>query len=450
MTAETTSTRVPVDMLRPGLFVRELDRPWVETPFLFQGFRILADEEVQVLRAYCRVVVVDDERSAPAALASTRSELDAGSPPAADAAAEPLSEPQPAPTGRGGPKRPSERARRRSVGALFEDTANPDRKRFATLVQAAGAARRVAQGAVGEALERARQGGAIDVAGVQTAVEEVTERVIEDPTASLWLTRLRAHHEGTATHSVNTTVLALALGAYLGMDRRALRRLGTGALLHDIGKTTLPAELLQKAGPLTDAEAAEVRCHPQVGYELANASGQLHTASLEVIRLHHERWRGQGYPLGLSGETIPRNALIVGLADAYDAMTTRRPYAEAVAPDQALQALYAQADQTFSVELVEAFIRCLGIFPVGSVVELDNGARGVVVGAQAGGGLWPTVLMARTPDGEPLRKRLLVNLGAAPKRGDSGGGRRIARAIAAATSGIDVPRIVAEEFGHAA
>ncbi len=449
MAQDNGTTGVPVELLRPGLYIRELDRPWVETPFLFQGFRILGAEELEALREYCRIVIIDDERSDPKALEAVRREVVKQGHALAAGASAPA-EAQPAKATRPTPKRPSERARRRSVGVLFAATENPDRKRFSTLVQAAGAARGDAQAAAGDALARARDGRMVDVARIETTIDELTELVIEDPTASLWLTRMRERDESMAVHAVNTTVLALTFGAHLGIDRRGLRRLGIGALLHDVGKTTVPRELLEKPDELTDRELARVREYPQAGYELVADSGKVHTESLEVIRLHRERWDGRGYPRGLRGEMIPRKALIVGLADAYDTMTSRRPWAEAVAPDKALHELYANAAREFSVDLVQEFIRCMGIFPVGSVVELDNGARGVVVGARPGGGLWPTILMVRTPDGEPYRKRLLLNLGAEVRRSRDDTPRRIARSIDASASGIDVSRLVAREFGLAA
>jgi len=147
------------------------------------------------------------------------------------------------------------------------------------------------------------------------------------------------------------------------------------------------------------------------------------------------------------GETIPRHALIMGLVDSYDAMTSDRPYREAMSPEKALQELYSQADQEFTVELVQDFIRCIGIFPAGSVVELDNGAHGVVVGSKPGSGLWPTILMVRNPDGDLYRKRLLLNLAAEARRVRDGKGRHIRRAVEPSASGIDVSRIVQQEFG---
>jgi HD-GYP domain-containing protein (c-di-GMP phosphodiesterase class II) len=448
MAEDNGTTGVPVELLRPGLYVRELDRPWVETPFLFQGFRIVGAEELEALREYCRIVIIDDERSDAKALEAVRREVVKQGHALAAGESAPA-EAQPAKATRPTPKRPSERARRRSVGVLFADSENPDRKRFSTLVRAASAARGDAQAAASDALARARDGRMVDIARIESTVDELTDLVIEDPTASLWLTRMRERDEGMAVHAVNTTVLALTIGAHLGIDRRGLRRLALGALLHDVGKTTVPSDLLEKPDELSDQELARVREYPQAGYELVADSGHVHTESLEVIRLHRERWDGCGYPRGLRGEMIPRKALIVGLADAYDTMTSRRPWAEAVAPDKALHELYANAAQEFSVDLVQEFIRCMGIFPVGSVVELDNGARGIVVGARPGGGLWPTILMVRTPDGDPYRKRLLLNLGAEVRRRDDGP-RRIARSIDASASGIDVSRLVAREFGLAA
>lgn len=449
MAQDNGTTGVPVELLRPGLYVRELDRPWVETPFLFQGFRILGAEELEALREYCRIVIIDDERSDAKALEAVRRDVVKQGHALAEEKSGPAKA-QPAKATRPTPKRPSERARRRSVGVLFADAPNPDRKRFSTLVQAASAVRGDAQAAASDALVRARDGRMVDVARIETTVDELTDLVIEDPTASLWLTRMRERDEAMAVHAVNTTVLGLTLGAHLGIERRGLRRLALGALLHDVGKTTVPRELLEKPDALSERELARVREYPQAGYELVAESGQVHTESLEVIRLHRERWDGGGYPRGLRGEMIPRKALIVGLADAYDTMTSRRPWAEAVTPDKALHELYANAAQEFSVDLVQEFIRCMGIFPVGSVVELDNGARGIVVGARPGGGLWPTILMVRTPDGEPYRKRLLVNLGAEVRRSREDGPRRIARSIDASASGIDVARLVAREFGLAA
>jgi len=438
----TKPTAVPTDLLCPGLYVVELDRPWIETPFLFQGFTITCDEELSALRESCRHVYIDTRRSERESLqtlkqaaARYKAEREARH----TARAQPVTKPR--------VKMPSPRAVEKCSGALFTDAIEPDRKRFRTLVQAARVSRHRATTAVTDAMRAVRLGKALDMVAVRDSVERLASLTVSDPSASLWLGQLREKSDREARHAVNTCVLALAFGAYKDMRPKDLRRLGLGALLHDIGKTRVPNRILDKPDRLSEQELDIMRRHPETGYELLWKSGNVDREVLEMVRLHHERWRGQGYPHGMLGETIPRHALIMGLVDSYDAMTSDRPYREAMSPEKALKELYNRADQDFPVELVQDFIRCIGIFPAGSVVELDNGAHGVVVGSKPGSGLWPTILMVRNPDGDLYRKRLLLNLAAEARNAREGAGRHIRRAVEPSASGIDVSRIVKQEFG---
>jgi HD-GYP domain-containing protein (c-di-GMP phosphodiesterase class II) len=442
MTTSTKSTAVPTDLLCTGLYVVELDRPWIETPFLFQGFRITCDEELNALRETCRHVYIDARRSERGSLQTLKS-----------SAARYKAEREARRTDRTQTSRkprirtPTARAVEKCAGSLFADVVEPDRKRFRTLVQAARVSRHQATTSVTAAMHAARMGKALDLVSVRDSVERLAGLTVNDPSASIWLSRLKEKSDREARHAVNTCVLALTFGAYLGMKPKELRRLGMGALLHDIGKTRVPGRILDKPDRLTEQELDIVRRHPEAGYELLADHGNVDREVLDMVRLHHERWRGQGYPWGMMGETIPKHALIMGLVDSYDAMTSERPYRQAMTPEKALQTLYSEADRHFTVELVQDFIRCLGIFPAGSVVELDNGAHAVVVGSKPGSGLWPTILMVRNPDGDLYRKRLLLNLAAEAKRARDGKGRHIKRAVEPSSSGIDVARIVQQEFG---
>lgn len=444
MTAHEKAAAVPVDLLCTGLYVVELDRPWIETPFLFQGFRIACEEELQVLREYCRLVYVDPRRSERQAIENLKVAAAQRRRQRSDEAAKQAEPVAPRFS------MPSKRALEKSAGVLFDDTIEPDRKRFSTQVRAAVMARHQATQAVTDAMRQARMGRSLDLIATSQAVERMVALTLADPSALLWLNQLQEHNDREARHAVNTCVLALAFGVHLDMGNRDLRRLGLGALLHDIGKTRIPPKLLDKTEPLNERETDILRRHPELGYELLVDAGQVDRQVLEMVRLHHERWQGQGYPFGMLGETIPRHALIVGLVDSYDAMTSERPHRRAMTPEQALQELYSMAATHFGVELVQSLIRCLGIFPVGSVVELDNGAHGVVVGSRPGGGLWPTVLLVRNPDGEFYRKRLLINLMAEAQRSRDNRSRRIRRGVEPSAAGIDVASIVGSEFGLAA
>lgn len=460
--SQSSRTAVPVDLLRPGVYVLELDRPWTETPFLFQGFHIESQEELDLLRKHCRFVYADLRRSRQHAVDGLRADAErlrerkrarngvaqpaadkAGTEPPATTGEPPhISLPKPA-------ARPSSRARNKSLGALIEEVAHPDRDRFTTLVQDAHAIRYESSRMMAGALSSAASAGTIDVTAARSSAEELAATVLEDPTAVLWLTHLRSRDNYLATHSVNVCILALAVGAHLGLDRGRLLQLGLGALLHAVGRVRIPREILDKPGPLTDTERDLVQRYPEDGFRMVAESGGVPLLARQVVRRHQERWAGHGYPEGLFGDDIPQFALIAGIADAYDAMTTDRPWRAAMAPDEALQVLYENADREFGQPIVQAFMRVIGAFPIGSLVELDNGAIGMVVGLKAGSGLWPTVLMLQTPDGEPYQKRLLLNLAASDRARDELRDRRIRRARTPASVGIDPAAIVASEFGLA-
>lgn len=424
--------RLPVHNLCKGLYVVELDRPWLGTPFLFQGFRIESDEELSTLRSYCQEVFVDPVRSDAEALAEAEQGL---------ARHAPKAEIQLPAMAQGRPSL----AERDRVDA-FGDTAFPEREKFRDMVRVAHEARSQARDAVHSAMDDTRLGHAVDVPALRTAVSKMTQSVIGNASAALWLTTLKNISEYTAIHCINVCVLALAFGRHLGLPVRELRSIGLGSLLHDVGKAKTPAEILDKPGALTDEEFEIIKRHPEDGYRMVSEAGHVSSQALDIIRLHHERINGGGYPLGLSGDQISRYVRIVSIVDVYDAMTTNRSYQDAKSPDMALKVLYEGRGRSFDDELVTQFIRCIGIFPVGSLVELDTGAIGLVVASSTNAHLQPTVLMLRTPDGEPYDKRLLVNLAAL---GDDERrlGRRIVRGLDAASTGIDIASVAREEFG---
>ena len=458
MSRSQSSTAIPVSLLRPGVHVVELDRPWTETPFLFQGFRIASDEELSMLRKYCRFVYADLRRSDSAAVQALRDEAerararrrnrDANAQAPASAPPEPVAKADSTPLPKPAP-RPSEAARQESVGALIEEVPHPDRDRFTTLVQHAHAVRYDAHELMGLNLQQARDAAAIDALQARSAAEEMAATVLEDPAAALWLTHLRDRDQYLATHSVNVCILALAVGHHMGLARGQLMQLGVGALLHAIGRVSIPQHILDKPGELSIPERDLVQRYPEDGFRMLVENGGVPRIASLIVRRHQERWAGHGYPDGLFSDDIPQLALITGIADAYDAMTSDRPYRAAMAPDEALHVLYESAEREFGTRVVQAFMRVVGAFPIGSLVELDNGAVGMVVGLKPGAGLWPTVLMLRTPDGAPYEKRLLLNLAATQGAEQGLQGRRIRRARRPSDLGIDTGALVAEEFGLA-
>ncbi len=438
MNLNEQSTAVPVDLLRLGLHIHALDRPWVETPFIFQGFRIATEQEIETLRAYCRSVYIDLGQSEPAAAEAV---MAAGK-------RQPLHTEQiGSPTHEALKQRRVPEALRECAGTLFEPTTHPDRARFGRLVHAASNIRDAASEAVRESLLRLHQNRPLNITRATRAVDQMSRLINADASPSLWLSRLQRHDSYLADHAANSCAIALAFGASLGMEGKGLQCLGLGTLLMDVGMIKVPRETLTKKRPLSSGERATMRQHVEIGGEQLAAAG-LPAEALAIVRQHHERIDGRGYPNGAGGDSLPRQALIAGLADSFDAMTVDRPYRAAFRPDQALQELYRSAEETFGSELVEAFIRCVGTWPVGSLVQLDNGAIGIVVGSRPGAGAWPTVLLLRTPDGEPYRKRLLLNLAATDGADAQVNARQIRRALGQREANIDIGKVVAREFGR--
>lgn len=181
------------------------------------------------------------------------------------------------------------------------------------------------------------------------------------------------------THSFNVTLYSLAIGMELGLSQKEVEILGLGAILHDVGKMKIPTEILFKPGKLTEEEFAEIKKHPQTGYDILR---DVQTISLIVAHCayqHHERINGSGYPRGIKGDDIHYFAKIIAVADVFDAVTSDRIYRGAMLPHNGLEILFAGSRTLFEEEIVNAFKRSVAIYPVGLTVELSDGRKGVVV-----------------------------------------------------------------------
>lgn len=424
-TADSRLLRVATADLAYGMYVAELDRPWAEVPVMFQGFEIRDDEELEILRQHCAYVFVDPGRSRGDAVRSLKP-------------AEPAAEPK-----QGGGSRP---AARTDLADVFTGARQPDKDAFRELVEEANEQRGAALDFLEEAMRQVQAGESLDAGGARETVGELASVVSRNTAASLWLTNLRERDEYTTRHALNVCVLMLTFGVHHNFDRTELERLAMGALLIDVGMTRMPNELLNKAETLSAEEWETLKRHPQEGVEIVKAAGFVPRETLEIIELHHERLDGSGYPHGLEGAQIPLHARLAGLFDTYDAMVSPRVYQDAMPPDRVLQYLLNEADGTFGVTPVQQFIHCVGVYPVGSLVELDNGTAAVVLGSRPDARVRPTVLLVRTPDGDFYDKRIVLNLAADPERGGPSA-RTVRRVLDPVFEDIDVPAIVAFEFG---
>lgn len=354
----------PVGELRFGMYVAELDRPWTDTPFMFQGFVLRSQEQLEALKKYCKLVYVDPDKS----------ELD-GRP------AGPRTEPT---------SLEHEFAQARAAYTRNEEV-------------------------VREVFASVRAGRTLSAERVEEAVYGMTDSVLRNPDALLLFSQLKEKGQYTLSHALDVAVYMIAFGRFLSMERNDIALLGYLGLLQDIGKVRLPNELIEKRERLTEAEFARAKQHVRDSAEILRATPGLPPLLPQLAVLHHERQDGSGYPNGLKGKDIGRIGSIAGIVDTFDALTAQRPYAQPVAPSSALSMLYKWRGTFFDTALVEQFIRCIGIFPVGSTVELNSGEVGIVIAQNLEKRLQPRVMVIRDAQGQPLKPQKLLDLSRNPK-----------------------------------
>jgi putative nucleotidyltransferase with HDIG domain len=232
--------------------------------------------------------------------------------------------------------------------------------------------------AVVSMFREARMGKAIDAEQAQDLVEEISSSVLRNPGALISLARLKTADDYTYMHSVAVCALMIALARHLGLDDDATRQAGMAGLLHDLGKALMPPEILNKPGKLTDEEFAVMKTHPAEGHKLLLEGHGVSDVMKDVCLHHHERMDGNGYPEGLGGDQISLFARMGAVCDVYDAVTSNRPYKAGWDPAESIKRM-AEWEGHFDPKVFQAFVKSLGIYPVGSLVRLQSGRLGVVV-----------------------------------------------------------------------
>lgn len=267
-----------------------------------------------------------------------------------------------------------------------------------------------AESLVHELMNSIKNGDGIVSEKVHGTVEKMVESIFRNQDALTSLTRLKSLDNYTIIHSVNVCTLALAMGRHMGLLKQDLQALGVGAILHDVGKMLVPEEILNKPGKLTDDEIKQIREHTVLGADLLYKTPGINDDSREVAAQHHERQDGKGYPKGLAGDKIAFFSRLTAVADCYDAMTSDRVYQKGMRPDEALKKIYIWRRERFEPSDVERLISCLGIYPIGSLVELNTGEIAVVRLPNHTQPLQPLVMMVYDKDRKPYSKHFALAL----------------------------------------
>jgi HD-GYP domain-containing protein (c-di-GMP phosphodiesterase class II) len=248
--------------------------------------------------------------------------------------------------------------------------------------------------------------GVINTKEAKLTVESCLESVLRNPNAMLWMSKVRETSTYTADHSLNVCILCIAFGRQLGYTKDELFSLGMCGLLHDVGKMRIPEAVLNKPGKLTPKEWKQMQAHVVFGRSLLMSSPGI-GHSVDVAYSHHERIDGKGYPRGVEGSHISRYTKIVSLADSFDAMTADRSYKKAMTPSRAVREIYKSRGTQFDEKLALQFIKTIGLYPPGTIVELANGCLGIVLERNQKYQSLPKVLLLKDKSGKRIRKELI-------------------------------------------
>ena len=343
--------------LEIGMYVSQVDRPWLETPFLFQGFLIANEKHIEEVQRICEYVYIDVIKGRDTQLIISPNRVFT-SPPV----------PKPSRT-------------------YINTTALEDE------IAVAEALHKKTRECIDEVFENIKNGEQLDIPKIKKAVSGFVDSIVRNPNAQMCLAQLKDKDEYTAQHSINVCVLTITFGRHLGMAENSLNLLGLGALLHDIGKIKTPLDILNKEGKLSAEEFEVMKKHPEHGRDILEKTEGVPHSVIDIALSHHERLSGKGYPHGHLSHQISPWSKIVAIVDVYDAITSDRCYHAGMSPTRALTKMYEWRIRDFDPELLEQFIQCIGIYPIGTIVELNSGEVGIVISVNTEMRLRPKILL---------------------------------------------------------
>ena len=395
---------VNTQKLKIGMYICGLDRPWMDTPFLMQGFFIGDDKEIEDLNNYCKYVSIDIDKGIEA-----DAYLD-GNPGSAEDHLNDFLE----------------------HGDRYVEY--EEEKSALEEFPAAKLALDQATAEITTIMDGINNGGNLDVQAVSAAVQPLLDSMIRNVDALLWMLNVQGDEDSYRTAMENCT-LGLAFGRHLGLHMSDIRTLAVGMLVLDVGKFKVPADIINKPGTLTKKEFTEVKKHVEYGVDMLKKIGGFNEAVINMVQTHHERLNGSGYPNGLEGSQIPVFGRIAAIIDSYSSMSRKTTYRDAIAPHKILQELYKWRNKHYQAELVEQFLQCVGVYPTGSLVEMTTGEVGIVVAQNMHERLEPTIFMLLDESKDPWQSDPIIHL--SKTRVEVNGARRkILHALKSGSYGI--------------
>mgnify|MGYP001766397290 CR=1 FL=1 len=375
--------KIPVEQLTLGMHLQAFCGAWLDHPFWRTKFVLTDPNDIVLIRESAITEVWIDITKG---LDTAESAAGSDAPPLETAE----SLPEPAPV-------------------IQEKATFNDEVRRASKIVAKG------KEAVVSMFQEARMGKAIEAEAAAPLVEEISNSVMRNPGALISLARLKTADDYTFMHSVAVCALMIALARQLGLEEAQVREAGMAGLLHDLGKAMIPLEVLNKPGKLTDEEFALVKTHPEEGYKLLLDGSGVSEVTKDVCLHHHEKVDGSGYPKGLNGETMSLFAKMGAVCDVYDAVTSNRPYKAGWDPAESIKRM-AEWQGHFDPVVFQAFVKSLGIYPIGSLVKLASGKLGVVIEQGEQSLLKPKVKVFFSTKSQAYIKPEVIDLARSPEK----------------------------------
>ncbi len=340
---------IQVDDLKVGMYIHDLNCDWMSHPFLMQRFLVRDESAIAKIAASgIHEVYIDTLRGLDVSHAPTVSEV-------------------------------RERLESEMTAFAAREQALPQKLEAGAELQQARVIHEQAHRIVFDIMRDVRLGKQVELEEVEPVVGRMTSSILRNNGALLSLCRIKNKDDYTFRHSVSVGALMVSFCNAMGMDKQSIHLAGIGGMLHDIGKMKVPDEILNKPGKLTEAEFAVIKCHVVESQRILEQTSGISPLSVEVAAQHHERHDGSGYPAGLKGDQISMLGQMAAIVDVYDALTSDRCYHKGMTPTDALRKIYEWSKFHFNPKLVQAFMRCIGIYPVGTLVILESGRLGVVV-----------------------------------------------------------------------
>jgi HD-GYP domain-containing protein (c-di-GMP phosphodiesterase class II) len=417
MTSNTT-IEVSVNDLQPGMFVSDLDRPWLETPYAIQGILIQSQHDIDKLKRYCAHVYVDIDRSEPfvaqqhlpnagtstgSTASSARQSAAQQHPPPADSRISPSAANRHQP--------PVTSAGNESLDVLkrvkiYTDTCTAEQE-----IPAAVKAYNIASTLFSDISVNLEHDIKIDMHKAHEVVDTLCESIIRNPDAALLLARLKTTGKELYDNAIKTSVHLLAFGRHLGLPRQELSILGLGGLLMDVGKLRLPKAIQNKRNmALTPDERKLTKRHIAYGEEIVAQLSDVPEEVTKILLQHHERENGNGYPFGLYANQLHAYARMAAIVDCYEELTWGDSGMPGMKPFHALKELKENAQNGLNYSLVEQFAQCVGMFPVGSLVELNTGEIAIVLTHNRTQRFLPSIMIICDAQKKPYSTPLTLDL----------------------------------------